>query len=75
MDVYSDLMFVIKEYNHITRLASGWILKQTENGLVETVVVLVSKMPRMRPYLAAGKLGECYETKPDFVKVCWVIIL
>ncbi|CAK9184883.1 unnamed protein product [Ilex paraguariensis] len=25
-------------------------------------------MPRMRPDLPAGMLGECYKTKPDFVK-------
>lgn len=37
--------------------------------MVEAVAVLISKMPRMRPDLAAGKLGESYESKPDFVKV------
>ncbi|KAK1355840.1 hypothetical protein POM88_049096 [Heracleum sosnowskyi] len=58
-----------KIYNQLTCLAFGWLLKQTENALVETVVVLVSKMPRLRPNLSAGKLDECYETKPDFVKV------
>ncbi|KAF8407088.1 hypothetical protein HHK36_006213 [Tetracentron sinense] len=42
--------------------------RETENGLVETVAVLVSKMPRMRPELAAGRLGECFKTKPDFIK-------
>ncbi|KAK1267130.1 Nuclear pore complex protein Nup85 [Acorus gramineus] len=42
--------------------------RETENGLVETVAVLVSTMPRMRPDLPPGKLGQCYKTKPDFVK-------
>ncbi|KAK2661258.1 hypothetical protein Ddye_007791 [Dipteronia dyeriana] len=42
--------------------------RETENGLVETVAVLISKMPRMRPELEAGKLGECFKAKPDFVK-------
>uniref|UniRef100_A0A5B7BKJ9 Nuclear pore complex protein Nup85 n=1 Tax=Davidia involucrata TaxID=16924 RepID=A0A5B7BKJ9_DAVIN len=42
--------------------------RETENGLVEAVAVLISKMPRMRPELGAGKLGACYKTKPDFIK-------
>ncbi|XAR49495.1 hypothetical protein NMG60_11032721 [Bertholletia excelsa] len=42
--------------------------RETENGLVEAVAVLISKMPRFRPELAAGRLGECYKSKPDFVK-------
>ncbi|GFS44894.1 hypothetical protein Acr_00g0092700 [Actinidia rufa] len=42
--------------------------RELENGLVEAVAVLISKMPRMRPGLAPGKLGECYKTKPDFIK-------
>ncbi|XP_050212769.1 nuclear pore complex protein NUP85 isoform X2 [Mercurialis annua] len=42
--------------------------RETENGLVETVAVLISKMPRMRPELGAGKLGECFKAKPDFMK-------
>lgn len=42
--------------------------RETENGLVETVAVLISKMPRMRPSTPAGKLGECYPSKPDFMK-------
>ncbi|VFQ73209.1 unnamed protein product [Cuscuta campestris] len=42
--------------------------RETENGLVETVAVLISKMPRMRPSIPAGKLGECYPSKPDFMK-------
>lgn len=44
--------------------------EQTENGLVEAVAVLISKMPRMRVELPEGKLGECYKMKPDFMKVC-----
>ncbi|CAH9126646.1 unnamed protein product [Cuscuta epithymum] len=42
--------------------------RETENGLVETIAVLISKMPRMRPNLPAGRLGECYPSKPDFMK-------
>lgn len=42
--------------------------RETENGLVEAVVVLVSKMPRLRPELSAGRLGECYRSKTDFIK-------
>ncbi|GLT85442.1 hypothetical protein SLE2022_036320 [Rubroshorea leprosula] len=42
--------------------------RETENGLVEAVAVLISKMPRMRPELESGKLGECFKTKPDFMK-------
>ncbi|KAL5783313.1 hypothetical protein ACOSP7_008342 [Xanthoceras sorbifolium] len=42
--------------------------RETENGLVEAVAVLISKMPRMRPELEAGKLGECFKAKPDFIK-------
>ncbi|PON67820.1 Nucleoporin [Parasponia andersonii] len=42
--------------------------RETENGLVEAVVVLISKMPRMRVELSEGKLGECYNVKPDFMK-------
>jgi nuclear pore complex protein Nup85 len=45
------------------------VIKQTENGLVEAVAVLISKMPRMRPELQSGKVGECYKAKPDFIKV------
>uniref|UniRef100_A0ACD5W3Y1 Uncharacterized protein n=1 Tax=Avena sativa TaxID=4498 RepID=A0ACD5W3Y1_AVESA len=40
----------------------------TENGLVEAVAVLVSTMPRMRPDLPTGKLGQCCKTRPDFIK-------
>ncbi|CAI0441388.1 unnamed protein product [Linum tenue] len=42
--------------------------RETENGLVEAVAVLISKMPRMRPAIDAGKHGECFKAKPDFVK-------
>ncbi|KAI9378151.1 hypothetical protein POPTR_018G044300v4 [Populus trichocarpa] len=48
-----------------------WIrlaVRETENGLVETVAVLISMMPRMRPELKNGKLGECFKAKPDFMK-------
>lgn len=45
------------------------VIKQTENGLVEAVAVLISKMPRLRPELQAGTLGECHRAKPDFIKV------
>ncbi|KAK1367795.1 Nuclear pore complex protein Nup85 [Heracleum sosnowskyi] len=63
LDIVVKLLRLHSSYQH-NQIAS----RETENGLVETVVVLVSKMPRMRPNLSAGKLGECYETKPDFVK-------
>ncbi|KAK6912748.1 Nucleoporin Nup85-like [Dillenia turbinata] len=42
--------------------------RETENGLVEAIAVLISKMPRLRPEMLAGKLGECCQTKPDFAK-------
>ncbi|KAL4592262.1 hypothetical protein LXL04_005250 [Taraxacum kok-saghyz] len=42
--------------------------RETENGLVEAVAVLISKMPRMRVDLPDGKLGECYYNKSDFMK-------
>ncbi|ONK69756.1 uncharacterized protein A4U43_C05F26390 [Asparagus officinalis] len=42
--------------------------RETENGLVEAVAVLVSTMPRMRPDLPTGKLGQSYKTKSDFIK-------
>ncbi|KAM3351112.1 hypothetical protein ACQJBY_023240 [Aegilops geniculata] len=44
------------------------LVHQTENGLVEAVAVLVSTMPRMRPDLPKGKLGQCCKTRPDFIK-------
>ena len=46
--------------------------RQTENGLVEAVAVLIAKMPRMRLELEEGKLGECFKAKPDFMKVYFV---
>ncbi|KAL5697606.1 Nucleoporin nup85 [Ranunculus cassubicifolius] len=42
--------------------------RETENGLVEAVAVLVSNMPRMRSELDDSKLGECFKTKPEFMK-------
>ncbi|KAK7320796.1 hypothetical protein VNO77_30601 [Canavalia gladiata] len=42
--------------------------RELENGLVEAVAVLISKMPRLRPESAVGKLGECFKSKPDFIK-------
>lgn len=42
--------------------------REIENGLVEAVAVLISKMPRMRPELEAGKFGQCFKAKADFLK-------
>ncbi|XP_039849041.1 nuclear pore complex protein NUP85-like isoform X3 [Panicum virgatum] len=42
--------------------------RETENGLVEAVAVLVSMMPLLRPNLPTGKLGQCCKTRPDFIK-------
>ncbi|XP_027329343.1 nuclear pore complex protein NUP85 [Abrus precatorius] len=42
--------------------------RELENGLVEAVAVLISNMPRLRPESAVGKLGECFKSKPDFIK-------
>ncbi|KAK3023131.1 hypothetical protein RJ639_043970 [Escallonia herrerae] len=42
--------------------------RETENGLVEAAAVLISKMPRMRSKSAAGNLGECFKSRPDFIK-------
>ncbi|PWA56885.1 hypothetical protein CTI12_AA411940 [Artemisia annua] len=42
--------------------------RETENGLVEAVAVLVSKMPRMRADLPDGKLGECWYNKSEFMR-------
>lgn len=42
--------------------------REIENGLVEAVAVLVSKMPRMRSELNGTKAGECFKTKPEFMK-------
>ncbi|GAV72758.1 Nucleopor_Nup85 domain-containing protein [Cephalotus follicularis] len=42
--------------------------RETENGLVEAVAVLISKMPRLRAKIDGGKLGEVFKAKPDFIK-------
>ncbi|KAI3687758.1 hypothetical protein L1987_81460 [Smallanthus sonchifolius] len=42
--------------------------REIENGLVEAVAVLVSKLPLMRADLPSGKLGECYFNKSDFMR-------
>ncbi|KAL7150779.1 hypothetical protein ABFS83_05G136200 [Erythranthe nasuta] len=42
--------------------------REIENGLVEAVALLISQMPRLRPDLPTEKLGECYNTKPEFMK-------
>ncbi|OAE33474.1 hypothetical protein AXG93_3822s1310 [Marchantia polymorpha subsp. ruderalis] len=42
--------------------------RQTENGLVEAVAVLVSMMPRLRPSLPPGSPGVAYSFKPEFAK-------
>lgn len=50
-------------------------LKQIENGLVEAIALLMSKMPRLRPFKSEEKLGECYNTKPEFMKVTYILEL
>ncbi|KAF6164182.1 hypothetical protein GIB67_010152 [Kingdonia uniflora] len=42
--------------------------RETENGLVEAVAVLVTKMPRLRSESSDRRLGECFETRPEFMK-------
>ncbi|XP_024397742.1 nuclear pore complex protein NUP85 isoform X1 [Physcomitrium patens] len=42
--------------------------RNVENGLVETVAVLISKMPRLRPSLPAGAPGQAFDFKPEFSK-------
>ncbi|KAI5078662.1 hypothetical protein GOP47_0006333 [Adiantum capillus-veneris] len=42
--------------------------RQTENGLVEAVVVLITKMPRLRPNPKLDTLGVTYTFKPEFSK-------
>ncbi|XP_073147323.1 nuclear pore complex protein NUP85-like [Henckelia pumila] len=42
--------------------------REIENGLVEAVAVLISQMPRLRSDVSAKKLGECYNTKSEFMK-------
>lgn len=44
---------------------------QVENGLVETVAVLISKMPRLRPSLPPGSAGQAHSFKPEFSRVRW----
>lgn len=44
---------------------------QVENGLVETVAVLISKMPRLRPSLPPGSPGQAHSFKPEFSRVRW----
>lgn len=46
---------------------------QVENGLVETVAVLISKMPRLRPSLPAGAPGQAFDFKPEFSKVSCIL--
>jgi nuclear pore complex protein Nup85 len=41
---------------------------QVENGLVETIAVLISKMPRLRPSLPPGSPGQAFNFKPEFTK-------
>lgn len=67
LSMYSSLKWcLLLFYIFVTTCFCSW---QTENGLVEAVAVLISKMPRMRADLGAEKLGECYKNKPDFMKV------
>lgn len=49
------------QFEHLVR-------RETENGLVEAVAVLISKMPRLRSDLKSDNSGECFKNKPDFVK-------
>lgn len=42
--------------------------REIENGLVEAVALLISEMPRLRPDMPTEKIGECYSTKPEFMK-------
>ncbi|KAL0297262.1 UNVERIFIED_CONTAM: Nuclear pore complex protein [Sesamum radiatum] len=42
--------------------------REIENGLVEAVALLISEMPRLRPDMPSEKIGECYSTKPEFMK-------
>ena len=44
---------------------------QVENGLVETVAVLISKTPRLRPSLPPGSPGQAHSFKPEFSRVRW----
>lgn len=49
-------------------------LVQVENGLVETVAVLISKMPRLRPSLPAGAPGQAFNFKPEFSKASFCLL-
>ncbi|GMG99077.1 hypothetical protein Nepgr_000917 [Nepenthes gracilis] len=40
--------------------------REVEKGLVDAVVFLVSKMPRLRSESVGGRLGECYKSRQDF---------
>jgi hypothetical protein len=42
--------------------------RAVENGLVETIAVLISKMPRLRPSLPPGSPGQAFNFKPEFTK-------
>ncbi|XP_024537188.1 nuclear pore complex protein NUP85 isoform X2 [Selaginella moellendorffii] len=42
--------------------------RQTENGLVEAVTLLIMQMPRLRPRLPDGSPGVAIGFKPDFSK-------
>ncbi|KZV37197.1 hypothetical protein F511_04616 [Dorcoceras hygrometricum] len=42
--------------------------REIENGLVEAVALLISQMTRLRPDVPAKRLGECYNTKSEFMK-------
>lgn len=50
-------------------------LEQIENGLVEAVAVLITQMPRLRPDVSAKKLGVCYNTKSEFMKVIYGVLV
>ncbi|KAK9079454.1 hypothetical protein SSX86_001125 [Deinandra increscens subsp. villosa] len=63
LDIVVKLLRLHGSY-HLNQLGT----RETENGLVEAVAVIVSKMPRMRTDLPSGKLGECYYNKSDFMR-------
>lgn len=46
---------------------------QVENGLVETLAVLISKMPRLRPSLPTGDPGQAFNFKPEFSKASYCL--
>ncbi|XP_020960178.1 nuclear pore complex protein NUP85-like [Arachis ipaensis] len=54
-------------------LSVGWLDIVLENGLVEAVAVLISKMPRLCHESTNGKLGELFKSKPGFIKVKFAI--